>query len=75
MSREDRRRSLLEATDRLGLGAVVMGLSANFAWYTGGADSRVDHSQPLGVAAVVVLAEVEPPPVTVAGFRLPPETM
>jgi antitoxin VapB len=54
MSLEDRRRSLLERMDALGLGAILLGLPANFAWYTGGADNRVDHSAPLGVAAVLL---------------------
>jgi Xaa-Pro dipeptidase len=59
MSREDRRRKLLELMDRLGLEACLLCRPANFAWYTGGADNRVDHSQPLGVAAVLVTPEVE----------------
>jgi Xaa-Pro dipeptidase len=59
MSREDRRRRLVEAMDRLGLRAVLLGLPANFAWYTGGADNRVDHSVPLGVASVFVTPEAE----------------
>ena len=59
MSREDRRQRLLEMADRLGLGAVLLGLPANFAWYTGGADNRVDHSQPLGVAALLVTPDAE----------------
>ncbi len=59
MSREDRRQKLLETADRLDVGAVLLGLPANFAWYTGGADNRVDHSQPVGVAAVLVTPEAE----------------
>jgi Xaa-Pro aminopeptidase len=59
VSREDRRRSLLERMESLGLGAVVLALPANFAWYTGGADNRVDHSQPQGVAAVLVTPDAE----------------
>ncbi len=59
MSREDRRQRLLATADRLGLGAVLLGLPANFAHYMGGADNRVDHSQPLGVAAVLVTPEAE----------------
>jgi Xaa-Pro aminopeptidase len=59
MSSEDRRQRLLEVADRLGLGAVLLRLPANFAWYTGGADNRVDHSQPLGVAAVLVTPDAE----------------
>jgi hypothetical protein len=40
VSRELRREGLRELMDRL----------ANFAWYTGGSDNRVDHADPLGVA-------------------------
>ena len=59
MSREDRRQRLLETPDRLGIGAVLLGIGANFAWYTGGADNRVDHSQPLGAVVVLVTPEAE----------------
>jgi antitoxin VapB len=59
MNREDRRQRLLESADRLGVGAILLGLPANFAWYTGGADNRVDHSQPLGAAVVLVTPEAE----------------
>jgi len=44
-------RALLED---LGLGAVRLGRPENFAWYTGGADNRVDHAAPTGVAEIVV---------------------
>ena len=37
----------------------MLGLPANFAWYTGGADNRVDHSVPLGVASVLITPEAE----------------
>ena len=59
MSRGDRRQELRWEIERLGLGAVLLGLPANFAWYTGGADNRVDHSDPLGVAALLVTPEAE----------------
>ena len=59
MSQGDRRQNLLGTMDRLGLGAVLLGLPANFAWYTGGADNRVDPSVPLGVAAVLVTPDAE----------------
>lgn len=59
MSREVRRQRLRETMNRLGLEAVLLGLPANFAWYTGGADNRVDHSDPLGVATLLVTPEVE----------------
>ncbi len=59
MSREERRQRLRGAMDRLGLGAVLLRRPANFAWYTGGADNRVDHSDPLGVATVLVTPGTE----------------
>lgn len=40
--------------ERRGLGAVLLRRPANFAWYTGGADNRVDHVAPEGVADLVV---------------------
>ena len=59
MSREDRRQELRWEMDRLGIGAALLGLPANFAWYTGGADNRVDHSDPLGVAALLITPDAE----------------
>ena len=59
MSREDRRQRLLESANRLSVEAILLGLPANFAWYTGGADNRVDHSQPVGAAVVLVTPEAE----------------
>ena len=59
MSLEDRRQNLRETMDRLSLGAILLGLPANFAWYTGGADNRVDPSVPLGVAAILLTPETE----------------
>jgi len=59
MSREDRRQRLLESAYRLGVEAVLLGHPANFAWYTGGADNRVDQSQPVGAAVVLVTPEEE----------------
>jgi Xaa-Pro aminopeptidase len=50
---------LRELLDRRGLGGVVLRRPVNFAWYTGGADSRVDHVAPDGVADVLVTPEVE----------------
>jgi Xaa-Pro aminopeptidase len=49
-----RRGRLQELLERHGLRAVVLRRGANFAWHTGGADSRVDQASPLGVADVVV---------------------
>lgn len=54
MSPRARREELRELMERLGLGALLMRRPANFAWYTGGADNRVDHSDPLGVAGVLL---------------------
>ncbi len=36
-----------------GLGALLLRRPANFAWYTGGADNRVDRGDPLGVAGIL----------------------
>jgi len=52
--RELRRERLLELLDRHDLDAILLRRPANFAWYTGGADSRVDHVAPHGVADLVV---------------------
>ena len=59
MSREGRRERLRELAERPDLGAVLLRSPANFAWYTGGADNRVDQSVPLGVASVLVTADAE----------------
>ncbi len=49
------RRELVRAVlDQTGLDAVVLRRPENFAWYSGGADNRVDHASPTGVADVVV---------------------
>jgi Xaa-Pro dipeptidase len=44
-------RFVLDAT---GLDAVVLRRPENFAWYSGGADNRVDHASTAGVAEIVV---------------------
>jgi Xaa-Pro dipeptidase len=54
MSRETRDRSLRELMDKHGIGALLLSTPANFAWYTGGADNRVDHGDPVGVASVLL---------------------
>ena len=59
MSRETRREDLRALMQRRGLGALLLQRPANFAWYTGGADNRVDHDDPLGVASVLLTAEGE----------------
>ena len=57
--RSPRRQRLLEMMERRGLEALLLRRSANFAWYTGGADNRVDHASVLGVADVLVTPEGE----------------
>jgi Xaa-Pro dipeptidase len=57
--RRARRERLAAVMDRLGLGAIVLRRPANFAWYTGGADNRVSHADPVGVASVVVTPNTE----------------
>jgi len=54
MSREIRDGSLRELMDARGVGALLLSRPANFAWYTGGADNRVDHGDPVGVASVLI---------------------
>ena len=55
-ARQQRARELME---RLGVGALLLRRPANFAWYTGGADNRVDHASPLGVADVLITRDAE----------------
>jgi antitoxin VapB len=43
--------------DGHGVGALLLSSPANFAWYTGGADNRVDHGDPVGVASVLVTTD------------------
>src|SRR5215218_2987990 len=54
MSRESRDRSLRELMGGHGVEALLLSSPANFAWYTGGADNRVDHGDPVGVASVLL---------------------
>src|SRR5215208_4573751 len=54
MSRETRDSSLRELMDKHGVGALLLSRPANFACYTGGADNRVDHGDPLGVASILL---------------------
>jgi Xaa-Pro dipeptidase len=51
MNRYDRLGRLMEGR---GLDAIVLRRPANFAWYTGGADNKVDHVAPEGVADLIV---------------------
>ena len=57
MSRETRDRNLRELMDKHGVGALLLSTPANFAWYTGGADNRVDHGDPAGVASVLLTTD------------------
>lgn len=41
------------------LKALLLRRATNFAWYTNGADNRVDHASPFGVADVLVTLEGE----------------
>ncbi|MDQ3910997.1 MAG: M24 family metallopeptidase [Actinomycetota bacterium] len=59
MSRKLRRGRLRELVERLGLRSIMLRSPANFAWYTGGADNRVEHSASLGVAAVLITGDAE----------------
>lgn len=54
--RAARRARLQSLMVERGLGAVVLRDHANFAWYTGGADSRVERAIREGVADVIVTA-------------------
>jgi Xaa-Pro aminopeptidase len=45
--------------ERRGAGAVVLRRPENFAWYTGGGNSRVEYASPVGVADVVLTADGE----------------
>ena len=57
--RASRRQRLLELLDRHAIDAIVLRRPANFAWYTGGADSRVDYVSPDGVADFVLTRDRE----------------
>lgn len=59
MSLAGRREDLRGLMEGLGVGALLMRRPANFAWYTGGADNRVDHHDPVGVAGVLLTAGAE----------------
>src|ERR671911_2195926 len=57
MSKETRDRSLRKMMDARGVGALLLSSPANFAWYAGGADNRVDHGDPVGVASVLLTGD------------------
>ncbi|MDQ1497058.1 MAG: hypothetical protein QOI86_398, partial [Actinomycetota bacterium] len=50
MSGGGRAQQIRALLDEAGLDAVVLRRPENFAWYSGGADNRVDHASPTGVA-------------------------
>ncbi|MCA1688806.1 MAG: M24 family metallopeptidase, partial [Actinobacteria bacterium] len=58
-SRLARQQRLRELMDRRDLGALLLRRSVNFAWYTGGADNRVDHASPFGVADILVTPDAD----------------
>jgi Xaa-Pro aminopeptidase len=55
----DRYQRLSELMERRAVEAVVLRRPANFAWYTGGADSKVDHVAPEGVADLIIRPDSE----------------
>jgi Xaa-Pro dipeptidase len=57
--RRARQQRLRELMERQGLAALLLRRPANFAWYTGGADNRVDHASPFGVADVLLTLDAE----------------
>jgi Xaa-Pro aminopeptidase len=58
-SQRRRQGAIRELMDLRGLGALLLRRPANFAWFTGGADNRVDHASPFGVADVLITYEAE----------------
>ena len=52
--RQARSELIRAVLDSTGLDAVVLRRPENFAWYSGGADNRVDHASATGVADIVV---------------------
>lgn len=59
MSRDARREKLRSLIEETGTSGILLRRPANFAWYTGGADNRVDHGDEFGVAAVLVTRDAE----------------
>src|SRR5215212_11966764 len=57
--RRSRQHRLRELMDGRGLGALLLRRSTNFAWHTGGADNRVDHASPFGVADILITRDEE----------------
>ncbi len=50
----DREARLRDLMERRGLGALLLRRPENFAWYTGGGQTRVEYVAPEGVADIVV---------------------
>lgn len=59
MSQSARREKVLKFMEQQNVQALLLSNSANFAWYTGGADNRVDCSSAEGVAALLITRETE----------------
>src|SRR3712207_1956612 len=57
--RRPRQEKLRELMERLEIEALLLRRATNFAWYTGGADNRVHHASPYGVADVLLTRELE----------------
>ena len=57
MSLESRTQNLRQLMEAHGVGALLLNHPANFAWYTGGADNRVDRGVPAGVASVLLTGD------------------
>jgi Xaa-Pro aminopeptidase len=58
-ARHARREQLRDLLRRHDLRALALGRPANFAWYTGGADNRVNQTSPAGVAMIIVTPDRE----------------
>src|SRR4051794_27787464 len=54
-----RRDEVLVVADRAGGGAVVLATPPSFAWYTEGADNRVDRAADRGIACIVATTDGE----------------
>jgi Xaa-Pro dipeptidase len=54
-----RHEQLIELMERHRLGAVLLRRPENFAWYTGGGNSRVEYAAPEGAADLVVTRTAE----------------
>lgn len=59
MTIANRRARLCRIMEELHLEAILLRRPANFAWYTGGADNRVDRSSATSATAVLVTSERE----------------